>query len=189
MISVSLFLFISCNKKSEGEEEALSRATEKESENKADPETFKKLRRIAFTTTPEQLRLSLPKDKTVVYGVIMDMEMGSAVATLTTFQTGDASLYLSNGGGIIGGFQHQNVNIAAKQFVTVAQAYLDKATKTETTALPAADEVIFYLLTNDGIYSCHETFKDFEDNTSEFTKLFEEGNKVLTELRLVSDKN
>ena len=34
--------------------------------------TFNDLREMAFSVTPEQLKLSLPADKTTVYGVIMD---------------------------------------------------------------------------------------------------------------------
>jgi hypothetical protein len=143
---------------------------------------------MAFTATPEQLGLSLPTDKTVVYGVVMDWEMGGATATTVSYQTGDASLYLSSGGGVIGGGQHQNVNSAAKQFVTLAQTFLDKTAKTETTPLPATDEVKFYLLTNKGVFVGQETMKNFENNSSSWLKLFEEGNNVLTELRMTSEK-
>lgn len=149
---------------------------------------FEDLRNMAFSATPEQLGLSLPNDKTVVYAVIMDWEMGGATATTVSYQTGDASLYLSSGGGVIGGGQHQNVNSAAKQFVSLAQTFLDKTTKTETTPLPAIEEVKFYLLTNKGVFAGQETMKNFENNSSPWLKLFEEGNNVLTELRKTSEK-
>ncbi len=144
---------------------------------------FEGLRSMAFSATPEQLGLSLPNDKTVVYGVIMDWGMGGATATTVSYQTGDASLYLSSGGGVIGGGQHQNVNSAAKQFVSLAQTFLNKTTKTETTPLPSTDEVRFYLLTNKGVFVGSEQMKNFENNSSTWLKLFEEENKVLTELR------
>lgn len=150
--------------------------------------SFEGLRNMAFSATPEQLGLSLPTDKTVVYGLIMDWEMGGATASTVAYQTGDASLYLSSGGGVIGGGQHQNVNSAAKQFVTLAQTFLDKTTKTETTPLPSTDEVKFYLLTNKGVYEGQEQMKNFENNSSTWLKLFEEGNIVLTELRKTSEK-
>ncbi|MBL7829785.1 MAG: hypothetical protein JNK41_02060 [Saprospiraceae bacterium] len=149
---------------------------------------FQGLRDMAFTATPEQLGLSLPNDKTVVYGVIMDWEMGGATATTVSYQTGDASLYLSTGGGVISGGQHQNVNSAAKQFVSLAQTFLNKTTKTETTPLPSTDEVRFYLLTNKGVFVGQEQMKNFENNSSAWLKLFEEGNNVLTELRKTSEK-
>ncbi|MFZ4726855.1 MAG: hypothetical protein ACOYMD_15585 [Paludibacter sp.] len=149
---------------------------------------FEGLRNMAFTSTPEQLGLALPIDKTIVYGVIMDWEMDGATATTVSYQTGDASLYLSSGGGVIGGGQHQNVNRAARQFVSLAQTFLDKTSKTETTPLPSTDEVNFYLLTNKGVFVGQEQMKNFDNNSSSWIKLFEEGNNVLTELRNTSER-
>ena len=149
---------------------------------------FEGLRNMAFAATPEQLGLSLPTDKTVVYAVIMDWEIGGATATTISFQTGEASLYLSSGGAVIGGGQHQNVNSAAKQFVSLAQTFLDKTTKTKSTPLPARDEINFYLLTNKGVFVGQEIMENLENNSSTWLKLFEEGNNVLTELRKTSQK-
>ena len=148
----------------------------------------KGLRNMAFEVTPEQLGLSFPTDKTLVYGVVMDWEMDGATATTVSYQTGDASLYLSTGGGIIGGGEHKDINNAAKRFVSLAQSFLDKTTKTEVTSLPETDVVKFYLLTNKGIYVGQEEVKNLENNTSALLKLFEEGNNVLTELRKTSEK-
>lgn len=150
--------------------------------------TFDGLRNIAFSATPEQLGLSLPSDKTIVYGIVMDWEMGGATATIVSYQTGDASLYLSSGGGVIGGGKHENVSGAAKQFVSLAQTFLDKTTETETTVLPSTDEVKFYLLTNKGVFVGQEIMQNFENHSSSWLKLFEEGNNVLTELRHTSGK-
>ena len=151
--------------------------------------TFEGLRNMAFSATPEQLGLSLSTDKTVVYGVIMDWEMSNAIATTVSYQTGDASLYLSSGGGVIGGGQHENVHNAAKQFVALAQTFLNKATKTEMTPLPEKNVVKFYFLTNNGIYVGRETMNHFENDSSAWLKLFEEGNNLLTELRKTSENN
>ena len=149
---------------------------------------YEELRNIAFTVRPEQLGLSLPTDKTIVYGIVMDWEMGGAIATTVAYQTGDASLYLSSGGGVIGGGKHQNVNNASKQFVSLAQTFLDKTTKVKETSLPTTNEIKFYFLTNKGVYVGQEQIKNFENNSSLWLKLFEEGNNVLSELRKISDK-
>ena len=97
-------------------------------------------------------------------------------------------MYLSSGGGVIGGGQHENVSRAVKQFVALAQTFLDKATKTEINSLPQQDEVKFYLLTNMGTFVGQEVMRNFENNTSTWLPLFEEGNKVLSELRTTSEK-
>ena len=147
---------------------------------------YEGLRKMAFDVTPDQLGLNLSKEKTEVYGVIMDWEMSGAVATTICYMSGDASMYTSTGGGIIGGGQHQNVSSASKQLVTLAQTYLDRAIKTETTSLPEKDNVKFYLLTNKGVYVGQEIMTNLENNTSKWLGLFEESNKVLTELRNIS---
>ena len=185
-----IFYLTSCGNKSKANSNGTvtEQDTTKPKVHQTKENAFEGLRTMALSATPEQLQLSLPTDKTVVYGVIMDWGMDGATATIVSYQTGDASMYLSSGGGVIGGGQHQNVNSAAKQFVNLAQTYLDKATKTETTDLPSTDQVKFYLLTNKGKFVGQDNMKSFENNSSEWLKLFEEGNKVLTELRMTTEK-
>ncbi|MBV5281930.1 MAG: hypothetical protein JZU53_05780 [Paludibacter sp.] len=149
---------------------------------------FDGLRNMAFSATPEQLKLSLPTDKAIVYGIIMDWGMDGATATVVSYQTGDASLYLSSGGGVIGGGQHENVSSAAKHFVSLGQSFLDKATKTKKTTLPETDIIKFYLLTNKGIFVGQEQMKNFENRSSTWLSLFEEANLLLTELRKIAEK-
>ena len=150
--------------------------------------TFEELRNVALNVTPEQLGLRLSADKTVVFGILMDWDMEGTTVTTISYQTGDASMYLSTGGGVIGGGTHKNVNRAAKSFVNTAQTYLDKAVKTETTKVPEKNFVYFYLLTNKGIYKGQDEMKNFESNTSKWKSLFEAGNQVITELRLTTEK-
>ena len=148
---------------------------------------YEELRNKALKVSPKDLGLSL-NENTIVYGVVMDWEMGGAIATTVTYQTGDASLYLSSGGGVIGGGGHKNVNNAAKRFVNLAQTFINVALRTETTPLPEKNSVKFYLLTNKGIYVGQETMNNFENSSSVWLKLFEEGNNVLSELRVISEK-
>jgi hypothetical protein len=185
-----VFYLVSCKNKSTASNKQI---TKSQDNNKTEvyqtkENIFEEFRNMAFTSTPEQLGLSLPTDNTIVYGVIMDWGMARATATIVSYQTGDASLYLSSGGAVIGGGQHQNVNSAAKQFVTLAQTFLGKTTKTVATGLPDTDVVKFYLLTNKGVYVGQDQMKNFENNSSVWLKMFEQGNNVLTELRKTDEK-
>lgn len=148
--------------------------------------TYDSLRDAALHVSPEQLGLNLPDDQTVVYGVVFDWEMGIATATTVAYQTGDASLYISSGAGVIGGGQHQKVSTAAKQFVQLAQDSLPQTEKTTSTDLPGTDEVKFYLLTNKGIFAGREQMINFENGSSSWISLFTAGNQVLTTLRETS---
>jgi hypothetical protein len=142
---------------------------------------FDGLRAQAFDVTPQQLGLSINDSE--IYGVIMDWDLGNGIMTLITYKTGDASMYLSNGGGVIGGGQHENVNKAAKEFVGLAHKYLDKATKIESTPIPDKDCVRFYFLTTKGKYCAQEQMTKFENQSSLWLDYFNKANKVITELR------
>lgn len=149
---------------------------------------FMDLRNMALNVTPEQLQLSLPADQTKVFGVVMDWDLGDGTMSLITYQTGDASMYLSSGGGVIGGGQHENVSKASKEFVTMAQNYVDKASKADTTTLPDKDCFKFYFLTNKGKFVAQETISNIENKSSKWLDLFENANNVITELRLTTEK-
>lgn len=154
---------------------------------KTQENAYQGLRNMAFTATAEQLGLALQPDQASVFGVVMDWEMDGVIVTTVAFKTGDASLYLSTGGGVIGGGQHENVTIAAGRFIDTAQKYLEKTALAETQALPTKNQVKFYLLTNQGIFVGQEELENFENNATDWFELFEDGNKVLTELRKTSE--
>jgi hypothetical protein len=149
---------------------------------------YDELRKMAFETNPEQLGLSLSSEKTIVYGIVMDWAVKNGTASIISFLSGDASIYFSSGGGIIGGGAHDNVIIIAKQFIETAQQMVDKAIKTEQTPLPGKNEVVFYLLTNQGIFFGQDRVENFNNQTSEWLGLFLVGNEVINELRTIKEK-
>jgi hypothetical protein len=149
---------------------------------------FLDLRNMALAVTSEQLQITLPADQTKIYGVVMDWDLGDGTATFISFSTGDASMYLSSGGGLIGGGQHENVSTAAKAFIDKAQQYLDKTAKVDSTPLPDKNCVRFYFMTNKGKFSAQENLKNFDNSSSPWLPLLEEGNKVISELRLIQEK-
>jgi hypothetical protein len=185
------FYLTSCSNKSDAKQTS-QQTHDRTKGQKVDPNNnpYLDLRNMALNATPEQLAIELPKDKTKIYGVVMDWDLGESTATLVAFMTGDASLYLSSGGGVIGGLGHENVNIAVKNFISKSETHINKTTKTETTPLPEKNEVKFYFLTNNGKLVGQENMANFENNTSEWLPLFEEGNNLITEIRKsTKDKN
>lgn len=144
---------------------------------------FKEMRTAALSVTPEQLELSLPSERTIVYGVVMDWEMNGNIATTVSFQTGDASVYMSTGGAILGGGHLLEIVPEAKRFVHLAQTFLGESKKAGTTPLPSTDEVKFYLLTNNGIYVGEEQMRNLENGSSHWIGLFDQGNNVISKLR------
>ena len=145
------------------------------------------LRNQAINVTPEQLQLQLENDNDI-YGLVMDWNMGDAIVSVISFKTGDASVYLNTGQAFIGGYAHETVINAAKQFVTEGEKYLQKATKTDNTEPTKENKVDFYFLTKSGKYYIEDDFVKIENETSELFGLFEAGNQVITEYRIISDK-
>ena len=145
------------------------------------------LREQAMSVTSEQLQLQL-ESTNELYGIVMDWNMGDVVVTVVSFKTGDASVYLSTGQGFIGGFAHESVVNSAKNFIIVGEKYLSKAKKAEKTEPLNRIGVDFYFLTEAEKLYIEEEFSLIENNESDFLELFEAANKVITEYRLMTDK-
>ena len=116
-------------------------------------EIYLQLRNAAFNATPEELRLRIEREDTP-FGVLMEQDHGGQTATLTAFATGDASLYFSTGGGMIGGAGHESIAAAAKQSVEEADHVLDLMRPVTDFFRPSGDDVYFYVLTR-GDYISH----------------------------------
>ena len=138
LFSGLIFYLTSCKNKSQENEQAEQQGQDTTTRKKVDPNNnpYNDLRNLAFNATEEQIGVQFPADQTKIYGVIMDWDLGEGTATLVAFLSGDASLYLSSGGGVIGGGGHENVKQAVNAFITKAEKYLTKTTRTETTPLP-----------------------------------------------------
>lgn len=151
---------------------------------------YKDLRNRALSVTREQIGIkSVEKDKfRKVFGVVIDWGVTSGTATIVAFQTGDASIYFSSGGGYIGGYAHSNVVDAAKKLVEFSNFLLNNAKLTDDTSLPKKDGINFYLLTDNGRYYHREEFDKLIKTKSKWLKLFELANNVINEYRAISPK-
>jgi hypothetical protein len=65
---------------------------------------------------------------------------------------------------------------------------LDKSLKTEQTPLPDENKVVFYLITNRGIFSGQDKLENFSNQSSIWLGLFLIGNEVINELRSIKEK-
>ncbi len=189
LCGLSLYLLSRKNRKDSGQkEDYISKTGDAVRVHVLPDNRFQDLRNMALEVTPEQLQIKLPADQLKIYGVVMDWDLGDGTATFISFSTGDASMYLSSGGAVIGGGQHENVSAAAKAFIDKAEKYLDKTTRIDSTPLPDKNCVRFYFLTNKGKYTAQENMGNFENESSLWFPFFVEANKVISELRLTQEK-
>lgn len=153
----------------------------------ADPDSgsvYAGLRKMALQTTPSSLRLKLDDRQTTPFGIVMDFGSSKGTATLVAFSTGDASLYFSSGGGIIGGIGRENVKSAAKALVEAASSVLAKMSPATSFPESAEGMTNIFVLTNHGVVDTEAGSDDLASGKSDFSALFNAGQDVITQLRL-----
>ncbi len=146
---------------------------------------MKGLRDRVLTSSPEEIGLGPEYADAKVWGVLMEVAFPQAVATLLSLRDGTASLYISTGGGILGGLSAQK---EAKRFVEEAEKHLASMKPTKTFPYPESGHIAFYVLTRDGVYSYEGPEKEITSGRHALSPLFSAGNDVLTGLRLASER-
>ena len=122
-----------------------------------------------------------------VYGIIMEMGQPEGTITLVTFLPGDASLYFSNGGGMIGGSGYDQVRKAVVNFNEKANQYILNCQKVTSFPLPVEGQTVFYILTREGIYTYQAKENDLGNERDALSPLFFSGQEVITQFRLASE--
>lgn len=182
-LTIALYLLLKKNRKVidlQASASGNTRDTKPEDPSLAQRDVYADLRALALAWKPDQ---SSTSDGIVVYGMVMDWAIDEVTATTVAFSTGDASIYYSTGGGIVGGIGHASVRAAATQFIHGGQTYLGGAHLVDSTPLPEREHVCFYFLTNRGIYGAAEHMMYMEDETSSWYDLFILCNNVITMMR------
>ena len=123
-----------------------------------------------------------------VFGIVMDMPIsGGHTATVVSMCDGHASLYTTSSFGVLGGIGHASVRTASSSFVATAQTHYDEARPTAEFPYPNAGHVRFYLLGYDGVRVIDAEIALVEKRSDKCSTLWSAGQRVLTELRLVTE--
>ena len=113
---------------------------------KADPAIYRKLRDRMLQSRQHGF------EPAAVQSVLMDWHVGNGTVTVFAAADGTASIYLSSGGGYIGGGEkYPAIRDAAQQAVRLATALSPHFKPTESVDLPPPGEVFFYLTTSEGV--------------------------------------
>ncbi len=144
---------------------------------------YEGMRNVALNANPGAIIANVPDNEVYVYGAAMDWDMGNDTITLIAQITGDASMYVKSGGGIVGGGKHPNVSEAAQKFINKAQQFLQFTSSTNATPLPDKNCIRFYLLTNKGKFTAGDSMANIENKSSHWAGLFEEANTVIMEMK------
>jgi hypothetical protein len=121
--------------------------------------------------------------------VLMDVNTTTRIATIAAFADGTASIYISNGGGLLGGGQaYPSVHDAGQKLIAVARKLQPTMQKTQQYPLPEKGEVIFYVVTGNGVYTVRALQSECTKRTHPLYELFAAGDDVITQYRLNSQK-
>jgi hypothetical protein len=150
---------------------------------KADPSIYTQMRRHAF-------EVRLPKlGRDAVHIVLMDWLIDKGTATVVAAADGAASVYLSVGGGFIGGSEKfpaiRQAALHAVKVATGLQLHFDRA---QATPLPSLGDVNFYVTTNDSVRMAVAPEAKLRTGTDPLSSLGAAMQKIITGYRLNSPK-
>jgi hypothetical protein len=151
---------------------------------KADPGVYAGLRSQTLSVSRAAIGLP-PSTPTAPAAVLMDVAADDYTFTTVAIPDGTASIYLSTGGGFIGGGQrYESVRSAALGMVKAAESSLGKMKLVTNHPLPAAGNTSFYVVTGAGIYSATASTEEIERGQHPLYGLYAASQNVITQYRL-----
>jgi hypothetical protein len=153
----------------------------------AQRDTYQALRNLALQSSRAKLGLPPTSTPTQPWGVIMDWGLNDGIATTVAFSDGNASVYLSTGGGFLGGAPHESILKAAKNMVAIAAECQPQTHTTAVYPLPQQSKVYFYLLTDAGVFTASAGQEDLSNHRHPLWQLGEAGQAIITQYRLIQE--
>jgi hypothetical protein len=158
-------------------------------DRKANPDVYYGLRDQILHMKREQIKLPAPPHETDAWAVVMDWGVTRGTATVVAIADGTASIYLSSGGGSLGGGQsHESLRQAALRAVSAAAEIQPEMRPVTSYPLPGAGEVVFYLLTDVGVFSAGASEKELSGHRHRLSKLGDAMQEIITQYRVIQTK-
>jgi len=149
---------------------------------------YQGLRNHVFTLDPATINITQAEEHSSVWGILMETGRPEAVVTLVALGDGTVSLYFSNGGGIIGTGQHEQVKNASEQLLLFSEDFVEKLEKTDSYPLPQKGNTRFYILTFNGIFTAETSENQLEYNQHELSPLFYKAQDLITAIRVTQEQ-
>ena len=154
----------------------------------ANNDIYEGLRNQALHASRTEIGLTKPSDSKEPWGVLMDWPVAHGTATVVAFSDGNASIYLSSGGGYIGGSQsHPEIRDAAKQALHIAKGFMTEVHLAKNYPLPQSNELTFWFMTDSGVYTTAASEEDLKTSRIPISKLANAMQQIITQYRLISN--
>jgi len=141
------------------------------------------LRAMVLGMSPEDAGLAPSPQHPRVSGLLMEMGVAEAVATLVVVVDGSVSLYFSHGGGIIGAGDHAAVRDKAEAFLAASEGSLNAMVGTPAFPPPTDGRVRFYALTFAGPLTAEADGETLAEGSHPLSRLFVAGHEVISAIR------
>jgi hypothetical protein len=142
------------------------------------------LRNQMLTGSRTKFSLAATSAPTELWGIVMDWGVANGTATVVALSDGSASLYTSSGGGSIGGQSRESIRNVAQKAVTTAAEFQAQAHLTTTYPLPTRGGVIFYFLTDAGVFTAAAPESELRTHKHRLSKLGDAMQEIVTQYRL-----
>jgi hypothetical protein len=167
--------------------ERLRSIWERVAPRRARRDAYQGLRSMALGLDPATIQLPAGERWRGAAVAVMEIGMPDATATVVAIADGTVSMYLSNGGGVIGAGEHAAVRGAAEVFRTVVAENHGQFERTGSFPPPAVGEVRFHARIGDDRLTAAAPEPALKSGRHQLSPLYAAGQDVLTEIRLASD--
>jgi len=148
-------------------------------------EIYDSLRKQVLSLTPEQLG---EYGNGPVLCVIMETGYPEAIATVVAVADGSASLYFSNGGGIIGAGEHSEGRAAALSVIDYSERFLKHTKSIKTFPLPQKGDTRFYFVTPKGVKTAEAKEEIFGNDKHKLSPLFHKVHNLIYTIQVIEKR-
>jgi len=153
-------------------------------------DNYTALRLGALTETLAHLGLVAKGEGVKAFGLVVDLGLGNGVVTLSTLITGDISLYVSDGGGAMGGIDEPQIKTAAVAAIKHAEAVIATMAPTKAFPFPAAGRATFYLLLSDrSVFTAEDSMERLAAGESALSPAWSDAHKIFERLGIAAAKS
>lgn len=109
---------------------------------------------------------------------------GDGAATLTTWNDGTTSIFISNGGGITGAGEIPLVRDEVKRFFELATENLQQFTPSTEFPLANPGHIRFYVMKKDSTFTTELSEQEVQEQGHPLNPLFTQGHQIITLIRI-----
>ena len=151
-------------------------------------EIYNDLRNQIISLSDKEKAKELGYNDGQTIAILMETGIENACYTLVAVSDGTASLYFSNGGGIIGAGEYEEGAKAAHDFISFSDKFVKYLSPTEKYPLPKPSKTRFYIIKNGAILTGEYNESDLGNGKLALSPLFYKGHDLITEIRLREEK-